>query len=190
MGLLQAVSVVFAVALDRRRLVLAGEAGHGDAFDFDEGVFREAGYLDGGTGGWHVAFWGEVAGVDLVHGGEVVHVLEEDGGLENVGEREVDGVEDGAEVFADALGLLGDAAFDEVAGGGVDGDLAGGVDEIADTDGLRVGADGGGSVGGGDDELLRHGDRVIGAQCSVLSAQWSVLSALCFVVGGVTLSGE
>ncbi len=87
--------------------------GDGDALDFYEGVFGEAGDLDGGAGGRGDAFGGEVFGVEGVHGGEVGHVLEEDGGFDDVGEVQAGGGEDGLEVLEDAGGLGFDAAGDE-----------------------------------------------------------------------------
>ena len=95
----------------------------------------------------------KVFGVEGVHGGEVGHVFEEDGGFDDVGEVEAGGGEDGLEVFEDAGGLGCDAAGDQRAGGGVEGDLAGGVEGVADADGLGVGADGGWSGGSGDGGL-------------------------------------
>src|SRR6202046_1177428 len=65
--------------------------GDGDALDFYEGVLGEAGDLDGGAGGRGDAFGGEVLGVEGVHSGEVGHVFEEDGGLDDVGEVEACG---------------------------------------------------------------------------------------------------
>jgi hypothetical protein len=51
-------------------------------------------------------------GVEGVHGGEVGHVFEEDGGFDDVGEVEAGGGEDSLEVFEDAGGLGFDAAGD------------------------------------------------------------------------------
>lgn len=64
-------------AAGRRGLGLAA----GDGFDFDLNVSGEAGGFDGGT---CRGVLGEVAPIDLVHGGEIAHVLEEDGGFEDV----------------------------------------------------------------------------------------------------------
>ena len=52
-------------------------------------------------------------------------------------------------------GLLGNAAGDKLAGGGVDGHLTGGDEKRAAVAGLRIGADGGGGLFGGND--LLHG---------------------------------
>jgi hypothetical protein len=46
----------------------------------------------------------EESGVDGVHGGEIVHVFEEDGCFDDVTETAVAGVEDGLQVF-ERLGL-------------------------------------------------------------------------------------
>ncbi len=95
----------------------------------------------------------QIAGVDGVHGGEVVHVLQKDHGLDHAGEVGAGGGKHGFQVLEDPGGLLDDAARDDLAGGGIERDLAGGVDEVAETDGLRVGPDGGGSIGGSDGGL-------------------------------------
>ena len=68
-----------------------------------------------------------------------------------MGEAGAGGFEDGGEVFEDLLCLLGDGAGDDLLSGGVEGDLAGGEDEVADADGLGVGADGSGGGRGGED---------------------------------------
>ena len=50
-----------------------------DELDFDLCVFGQACDLNGGTG--RAGAFGEKLSVDRVHGGKVVHVGEEDGGL-------------------------------------------------------------------------------------------------------------
>jgi len=55
--------------------------------------------------------------------------------------------------------LFGDAAGDDLLGGGVERNLAGGEDEAPHTHALRVGADGGRSRGGCDDGFA-HGSIV------------------------------
>ncbi len=67
------------------------------------------------------------------------------------------GGEDGLQVLQDAGRLFGDAACDKLPGGGIEGDLAGRVDEIAEADGLRIGADGAGCCGGGNGGFLCFG---------------------------------
>ena len=135
------------------RAGLLGGGFLGDAFDFYEGVFGEGGYLDGGTCWWHYSCRGEVAGVDFVHRGEVLQVFEEDSGFDDVDHVDACCGEDGLDVFEHTGGLLNDAAGDEVAGVGIECDLAGGEKRVADADGLRVGADGGGGVFGRDGGL-------------------------------------
>ena len=49
--------------------------------------------------------------------------------------------EDGAEVLENAGGLLGDPAVDQLAGGGIEPDLAGREQEAVGAGGLAVGAD-------------------------------------------------
>ena len=96
-------------------------SGQGNNVDFDEHVLGEAGDLDGGAGGRGV---GEVAAVDLIHGGEVGHVLEEDGGFDDLSERAAGGLEDCGEVLQDAFGLDSDVARNDLLGSGIEGDLA------------------------------------------------------------------
>ena len=145
-----------AQADNSRNGVLGAGVFFGDDFDFYEGFAGEAGYGYGGAGGGYDSVGGEDGGVDFVHRGEVFHVLEEDGGFDDVDHAEAGGFEDGGEVLEDLGGLLLDAAGDELAGGGVEGDLAGGVEGVADADGLGVGADGGGGFFGGDCGLVLH----------------------------------
>ena len=99
-------------------------------------------------------FAGEVAGVDLVDGGEVGDVGEQDRGLDDVVVPEPGLGQDGAHVLEDLLGLGLDVALDERAGGRVERHLPGDEDERAGTltggDALGVRADGGGGVGRGD----------------------------------------
>ena len=77
-----------------------------------------------------------MVGVDGVHGGEVVEILEEDGGFEYVLEAGAGGFEDGFEIQKDAVGLLGDGAWDDLLGLGVEGYLAAGEEERAEADGF------------------------------------------------------
>ena len=109
-----------------------------DDFDFDAGGLRQAGHLDGGAGG-EIA--GEIFGVDFVHAGEVREVGQEHGALHDVGEGELLVVEDGLHILQHAFGLHLDVALDEVAGRGVDGDLSGAEEQIADAHGMVIGTD-------------------------------------------------
>ena len=94
-----------------------------DSFDFHQGVLGQAGHLYGAAGG---GLAGEEGSVDLVHGGEVVHILEEYGGLDDILHPPAGLGQDGLDVFQGLAGLAGDAALGERAGGYVDGQLSGG----------------------------------------------------------------
>ena len=65
------------------------------------------------------------------------------------------GVEDGLQVVQGLLGLGLDVSLHDGAGAGVNGHLAGDKEEVADLDGLGVGADGGGGAVSVDDLLHR-----------------------------------
>ena len=122
----------------------------GDALDLDQRAFGKGGYLDGGAGGSDRAFGGEGFGVERVHRCEVGHVLEEDGGLYDVGEVKTGGGQDGFEILEDAGGLGLNSTGNEFACGRVEGNLAGGVQDVTDTDGLGIRSDGGWCVSGSD----------------------------------------
>ena len=121
---------------------------YGNRFDFDIDAAGESGYGVGGAGGW---VGREVATVDLVDGGEVLHAAEKDGGFGDVGEGESGGGEDGFEVGHDLSDLVFDVAADDVTVG-LQRDLAAEEEELAaGADGLGIGPDGGGGVVGVDD---------------------------------------
>jgi len=63
-----------------------GFACHVDSLDLDQDVLWQPGGLDAASGGLGLA---KELGVDLVDGRKVVHVLDEDGGLEDVGDGRV-----------------------------------------------------------------------------------------------------
>lgn len=123
-----------------------------NGLDFHQYILGQAGYLDGGAGG--VGFLEEL-GIDFVHGGEIIHIVEKHGGLDDRTHVGPGGIEDGFDVVEGLPGLGLDASLGDGAGGGIYGDLAGGEQEIADLDGLRVGADRGRGVLGVDG--LFHG---------------------------------
>ena len=91
----------------------------------------------------------EVLGVDLVELSEIAHVSQEAGGLKDLLKAGAGGFQDGAHVLA-ALLSLGGNALRNIAGGGIHGDLAGGVDEAVHDHTLGVGTDGAGGVGSSD----------------------------------------
>ena len=111
----------------------------------------QSAHFHGAAGG--VLALGEELGIHRVHGGEVAHVLQEHGGLDHIVHGQAGGLHNGLDVAEHLAGLLLDAAGNELAGLGVKGYLAAGDQEAAAVDGLGIGADGGGSIGGGDDLL-------------------------------------
>ena len=104
-----------------------------DQIDLDHGTLGKRSRLDGGAGRLVVA---EVAGVDGVEGLEVGQVGDVDGGLDDLPEAGAGFLQDRFEVAEDAMGLGSEVAFDEVAGGGVDGGLAGAEYQAVGDDGL------------------------------------------------------
>lgn len=110
----------------------------GDGLDLHQGVLGQPGHLYGAAGR---GIAGEEGGVDLVHGGEVVHVLEEHGGLDHVLQGQPGGGQDSLDVQQGLAGLAGDAALGEGAGGRVHGELAGGDDDAAGGHALGVWTD-------------------------------------------------
>jgi hypothetical protein len=89
--------------------------------------------------------------VHLVHGGEVRHVHEEDGGLDHVGQGQAGAAQHRGEVEQRALRLLGHPVPRQPAVGREQAELAGGDDEpvaaVQPHDlGLAVGADRGRGV--------------------------------------------
>src|SRR5689334_23588929 len=112
---------------------MARVSGEGDEIDFDADVAGEARDLDGGARG---RTGREKARVNFVHFGELAHVLEKYGGADGFIERRAGGFDDGLKILQDAIGLRGDVAFDELAGGGIESDLAGNENEAVGADGL------------------------------------------------------
>ncbi len=124
-----------------------------DDLDFHVRAFWQRGHLDGGAGR---KISREKFRVNLVHRGEIGEAREEHRAFDDVGEGQVLVVQDGLEVEQHALGLGLDVARDEVAGGGVQRNLAGAKKQIADTHGVVVRADGRGGFRGFDDEFGGH----------------------------------
>jgi hypothetical protein len=110
--------------------LLAGGSGElrkaGDGLDFDPCAAGERGGLDG-RARWRAL--GKAPGVDVVDGLKVVHVQEEDRGLDDVSERAAGGVEDRSHVVQHALGLHGDVSLHHLPGAGVERDLPAQEDE-------------------------------------------------------------
>jgi hypothetical protein len=128
--------------------------GH-DQLDLDQGPGGEGGHGHGAAGRPVIA---HEPGVDLVHGGEVLHRAgQEHGGLHDVGPAGPDVAEHAGEVGADLAGLVGGVTGHQGAGGRVERDLPGQEDEVTGADGRAVGAgDGRGARGGNGDGGHRH----------------------------------
>src|SRR6476660_3120458 len=77
-----------------------------DYLDFDQRVFREPCHFDRGASRRNGVVGGEVAAVDLIHGGEISNVLEEDSGFYHLGEACAGGGQHCLEVFDDSGCLL------------------------------------------------------------------------------------
>ena len=73
----------------------------------------------------------EVFGIDRVHGGEVVHVLEVDVGLDDAVEGGACGFEDGLQILKGPTGLFGDPSGDKLLRRRIKSGLSCGEDEIA-----------------------------------------------------------
>src|SRR5271156_5426296 len=84
----------------------------------------------------------EIARIDFVHGGEVVHVFEENTEFYGAVKRGAGGLHDGFQIFEYARGLFRSAAFNGLAGRWIKGNLAGDKDKSVGLDRLRVWADG------------------------------------------------
>jgi len=90
---------------------------------------------------------GKVLCVYRVHPGEVTHVAQENSGLEDHVEAGAGGPEDGADIGEDDFGAFFDRALDDFTLGS-GGDLSGNVDEAAGFNGLNIGTEGEGGIGG------------------------------------------
>ena len=124
----------------------------GDHLDLHEGTEGKAGDGYGGPRGF-VSL--ELLFVDVIHFGEIRHALEEDGGLGHILKGEALAGEQGTDVGKDLPGLAFHVGAGNLAFGGINGDLAGAVEELL----LRqfcclgVGADGLGGTGGVVDQI-------------------------------------
>src|SRR5512138_1469439 len=114
-----------------------------DGIDFYEHAAWKARNLNGRSRRTRVT---DHAAVDLVHTWEVGHVLQVDRRLDDVRPARTRILEHRGQVAHHALGLRGDVALDDLASGGIDRDLAGGEQQVAGDDALRVRADGRGSL--------------------------------------------
>ena len=110
-----------------------------DDVDLDARVAGQSGRLDRGAGRGRRR---EQRGVDLVHGGEVVHVRQVDGGLHHRVEAGARGRQDGSEIGEDLARLAGDIAGRPSAPCGIQRNLAGAEHPAIHHDGLRIRTDG------------------------------------------------
>ena len=140
------------------------ESGEGDDIDLDQHVCREAGDLNGGTRRW---VGGEVASVNIVHRGKVVHALEEHGSLDHLGQRTSGGGQNARDVQENALGLRRNVSNDQLLGSGIERDLAGQENQAVSLDGLGVGSNGFGSGAGGDDLTPESSERRWQSDCRI-----------------------
>ena len=122
-------------------------------FDLDMGAFWQPCDLDSGA---RRKVRCEVFGIDFVHPAKIRQVGEEDGAFDDIGEREILVIEDGLDVIEDTLGLCLDVAQDQVARGGIKGNLSSAEKQVADAHGVVVGSDRGSGLGWFDDNLVRH----------------------------------
>ncbi len=130
----------------------SGGRAHGNHFHFDPGTHRKGCHGEcrpGRVGLGHVGL------VDLVDGREVRHVREKDGGLHDMGERQARRGENALQVFHGLARLRRHVARHQLAGRGVERDLARDEQQVPVLDRRRIGANGLGPVCGGYG-FLRH----------------------------------
>src|SRR5712671_5734433 len=129
---------------------------HGDYVDFHQYVLGQAGHFDGGTR-WRGR--AEIFAVDLVHGGEIVHVLEKNGAAHNFSKATAGGFQNFREVAQDTFGLCGNVSSNNLLSRRIDCDLSGGKYKSIGLDGLRVGANSLWGIFGGYD--FAHGNLLV-----------------------------
>ena len=114
---------------------------------------RQGGHLDGGTRRIRRR---EILGHHRVDGGEIAEIDQIDADAHHIVERTAGGAADRLQVVEHAPRLRGDVAFDQLAAGGIERNLPGQINAAAAAHGLRIRADGGRRLVGGDG-LARHG---------------------------------
>ena len=98
----------------------------------------------------------EMLGVYLVHRSERPHVGKIHRRLYDLIQRKPRLFKHGSQIPHDSIGLLGDPSVDELPGGGVDRNLAGGEDPLPCDNGLGVRADGLRGLGGMNELKVIH----------------------------------
>jgi len=130
----------------RYALILMASMAVSNDFDLDQCPLGQGLDRHAGAGG----LFGEVGGIDLVEGGEISHVAQKTGGFDDIAHCRTGGSQNGLQIFADAVGLLGDVLTYHASRSGIEGDLSGGEDKVVDDHGLGIGADGGRGIVGMD----------------------------------------
>ena len=125
-----------------------------DALNFNKGVLGQGGNLYAAAGGEAGV---EVGAVNLVHGTEIGQILHKNGRLDDIVQREACLLQDSLQILQCLMGL-GLHALGQRAGGGVKAELAASIDGGACIDRLRIGAESGGCVGGGN---VFHGGNLL-----------------------------
>src|ERR1700722_4747374 len=111
----------------------------GDHVDFHQDILRQASALHGRARGWRRA---EVFAVNLVHGGKVADVLQENAAADHPAQAALSRLQNLREIPQDAVRLCFNVADDNLLGRGIDGDLSRDEDKSVRSNGLRVRADG------------------------------------------------
>ena len=114
-----------------------------DDLALDENILGKSCDLNTGAGGVRL---GKILSVDAVDGAEIVHILDENGGLDDLGHVAACCLEKLGEVFEHLMSLSLNSDCD-LAGLGDDAYLTGGVDHVTNYLSLRIRADGCGSFG-------------------------------------------
>jgi len=107
----------------------------GHDFYFDESSSGQSGDLHRGTSGWLNR---KGPRVDLIHGGKVSEAGQEDGGLDDMRKGQALILKNQADVLKHPLCLSPDVSFDQTSRSGVQRDLTGAEQEIANADGVAV----------------------------------------------------
>ena len=110
---------------------------HSNSLDLNKAILRKTSNLNARTSGENLTLLLEELLVDLVDDTEVVHVLDEDGGLDNIRSLQARGLNDSLDVLEGLASLSGDA-LGHGTGGRVDGDLTRGNDDVTEINTLDV----------------------------------------------------
>src|SRR6185437_3242502 len=134
-----------------------------DRVDLDLRRLRQPGHFDGGTGRVRRL---EVLGHDCIDRGEIRQVGDVDAHAHDLRQRTAGGLRHCREVVEHPPRLHADVAVDQAAGGRIQRNLAREIHRVAGAHGLRIGADGGGRLLGGDD-AAGHGEPRVSSEDAV-----------------------